>query len=56
MLFGMLNMFCTFALAFSEMISCFPSILYRYCLIDFQMVPVAPIIVGITFAFTFHMC
>jgi hypothetical protein len=29
--------------------------LLRYCLSDFEMVPVAPVITGITFAFTFHM-
>ena len=29
--------------------------LLRYCLSDFEMVPVAPIVTGITFAFTFHM-
>jgi hypothetical protein len=29
--------------------------LLRYCLSDFEMVPVTPIIIGITFAFTFHM-
>jgi hypothetical protein len=28
--------------------------LLRYCLSDFEMVSVAPIITGITFAFTFH--
>jgi hypothetical protein len=26
-----------------------------YCLNDFEMVPVAPVITGITFAFTFHI-
>ena len=29
--------------------------LVRYFLYDFEMVPVAPIITGITFVFTFHM-
>jgi hypothetical protein len=29
--------------------------LLRYFLNDFEMVPVAPIITGITFVFTFHM-
>ena len=29
--------------------------LLRYCLSDFEMVPVAPVITKITFAFTFHM-
>ena len=39
----------------SSLISCFPVMLLRYFLKDFQMVPVAPIISGITFVFTFHM-
>ena len=39
----------------SSLISCFPGMLLRYCLSNFEMVPVAPIISGITFAFTFHM-
>jgi len=30
--------------------------LFTYFLNDFEMVPVAPIITGITFVFTFHMC
>ena len=29
--------------------------LLRYCLSDFEIVPVAPVITGITFAFTFHI-
>jgi len=29
--------------------------LFTYFLNDFEMVPVAPIITGITFVFTFHM-
>jgi hypothetical protein len=29
--------------------------LLGYCLSDFEMVPVAPIVTGITFALTFHM-
>jgi hypothetical protein len=29
--------------------------LFRYCLSDFEMVPVALIITGLTFAFTFHI-
>ena len=29
--------------------------LLRYFLSDFEMVPVAPIVTGITFSFTFHM-
>ena len=42
------------ALFCSSLISCFPCMLLRYCLSDFEMVPVAPVITGITFAFTFH--
>jgi len=37
------------------LISCFHVMLLRYCLSDFEMVPVAPVIIGITFAFTFHI-
>ena len=37
----------------SSLISCFPLMLLRYCLSDFEMVPVAPIITGITFAFKY---
>ena len=60
-----LNMFCTFTLALPavpnmailciSLISCSSGILLRCCLSDFEMVPVAPDITGITFAFTFHM-
>ena len=39
----------------SSLISCFSGMLLRYCLSDFATVPVAHIITGITFAFTFHM-
>ena len=39
----------------SSLVSCFPGMLLRYCLSDFEVVPVAPFIYGITFAFTFHM-
>ena len=39
----------------SSLISCFPDMLLRYCLSDFEMVPVTPFVTGITFAFTFHM-
>ena len=68
LLFRMLNMFCTVILALtavcvqcpiwlffcSSLISCFPGMLIRYCLSDSEVVPVAPVITGITFAFTFH--
>jgi hypothetical protein len=30
--------------------------LLRYFLNDFEMVPVSPVITGIKFVFTFHMC
>ena len=40
----------------SPLISCFPVMLLRYCLSDFEIVPVALITTGINFAFTFHMC
>ena len=39
----------------SSLTSWFPGMLLRYFLNDFEMVPVAPIITGITFVFTFHM-
>ena len=39
----------------SSLISCFPGKLLRYCLSDSEMIPVAPIITSINFAFTFHM-
>jgi len=35
---------------------CFPSMLLRYCLSDFEMVPVATISTGITLVSTYHMC
>ena len=39
----------------SSLTSCFPGMLLTYFLNDFEIVPVAPIITGITFVFTFHM-
>ena len=42
------------AVCCSSLISCFPGTLLRYRPSDFKMVPVAPIITGITFVFTFH--
>ena len=39
----------------SSLISCFPGMLLTYFLNDFEIVPVAPIITGIAFVFTFHM-
>ena len=35
---------------------CFPGMLLTYFLNDVETFPVAPIITGITFVFTFHMC
>jgi len=71
LLFHPWNVLCTFTLAlsavcvcavpnmavffYSALISCFPGMLLRYCLSDFVMVPVIPIITGIAFTFTFHM-
>jgi len=49
---------CTIWLLFflgSPLISCFAGMLFRYSLSDSEMVPVAPIITGTTFPFTFHM-
>ena len=39
----------------SSLTSCFPGMLLTYLLNDFEIFPVAPIITGITFVFTFHM-
>ena len=39
----------------SSLTSCFPGMLLTYFLNDFEIVPVAPIITGITFVLTFHM-
>ena len=39
----------------SSLPSWFPGMLLTYFLNDFEIVPVAPIITGITFGFTFHM-
>src|SRR5215813_9257991 len=39
----------------SSLTSWFPGMLLTYFLNDFEIVPVAPIIPGITLAFTFHM-
>ena len=39
----------------SSLTSCFPGMLLTYFLNDFEIVPVAPIITGITFGFTLHM-
>ena len=43
------------ALFYSSLTSCFPGMLLTYFLNDFEIVPVAPIITGIAFVFTFHM-
>jgi hypothetical protein len=39
----------------SSLISCFPGTLLRYGLSNFELVPVAPVITGITVASIFHM-
>ena len=39
----------------SSFTSCFPGMLLTYFLNDYEIVPVAPLITGITFVFTFHM-
>jgi len=39
----------------SSPMSCFPGIMIGYILNDFGMVPLSPVITGITFVFTFHM-
>ena len=40
----------------SSLTSWFPGMLLMYFLNGFEIVPVAPLITGITFVFTFHMC
>jgi hypothetical protein len=35
--------------------SCFPAMSRRYCLYDSEMIPFAPVITGITYAFTLRM-
>ena len=39
----------------SSLTSCFPGMMFTYFLNNFEIVPVAPIIIGITFVFTFHI-
>ena len=39
----------------SSLTSCFPGMLLTYFLNYFEIVPVARVITGITFVFTFHM-
>ena len=43
------------AIVWSSLTSCFPGMLLTYFLIDFETVPVVPVITGVTFVFTFHM-
>ena len=43
------------AVLWSFLTSCFPCLLLAYFLNDFETVPVAPIIMGITIVFTFNM-
>jgi len=44
------------AVFYSSLTSWFRGMLLTYFLNDYEMVPVAPIITGITFVFTFYMC
>jgi len=39
----------------SSLTSCFPGMLLTYFLNDFEIVPVAPTITGVTFVFAFHL-
>ena len=43
------------AVFWSSLTSGFPGMLVTHFLNDFEIVPVAPVITGITFVFTFHM-
>ena len=43
------------AVFWSCLTSCFPGMLLTYFLNDFEIIPVAPIVTGITFVFTFHI-
>ena len=43
------------ALFSSSLISCFLGVLLRYFLNDFEEVPLAPVIAGMTFLYRFHM-
>ena len=43
------------AVSWNSLTSWFPVMLLMYFLNDFEIVPVAPIITGITYVFTFHM-
>ena len=68
-LFRPSNMFCTFTLTppavclqcpiwlvfCSFLISCFSVMLLRYCLSDFELVPITPIITGLFFFCNFIM-
>jgi len=38
----------------SSVISCFPIAFLEFCVSEFEMVPVAPVITGIIFVVTFH--
>jgi len=43
------------ALCCNSLISYFPSIMFKYFLNDFELVPFTPVITGVTFDFIFHM-
>jgi hypothetical protein len=40
----------------SSLTLCFTSLLLRYFLTDFRMVPVVPTVTGVTFVSTIHIC
>jgi hypothetical protein len=60
-LYFYISMFCSMCAVpnwlffFNSLILCFPGMLLRYYLSDFEIFPVAPIITSITSAFTLHM-
>ena len=53
--FGSICAVPNMAVFWSSLTSCFPGMLLTYFLNDFEIVPVAPTITGITFVFTFYV-
>ena len=62
-----LNIFCTCTLSlsviyvqcpiwlfFMSLISCFPGVLLRYCMSDFELVPVAPTFTGLYYYYYYY--
>ena len=43
------------ALCCNSLISCFSSVMFKYFMNDFELLPFAPIITSVNFHFTFHM-